>query len=240
MEDATRDEFLVRFYKWAIEDARTELLAGFPLLGTIQGSQALGFRSTVDSFPERQRWGLVRARVKRGHERAVGICGESFSEAELELERRCHAQFGNVSSPLREMFHIEQDMAGPASRFDKRRLVALIRERLSPICGETSVKFSRYHWGHSILCAGWRIYTEIEVRDSSSSFQLTYHHDIEAPMDELARVGQNISFMLWMGIFPTEWNLLKRGDEEKAASALYGLCSHFMQAAPDLLEGLHP
>jgi len=230
----------MRFYRWALGDARREFQSGFPLLGRIQGSAALGFRTILESFPERQRWPLLRARVRRAHQRAMDLCEERTSGAEQNLLRRYALKFADVASHYSQMYQIEQAKAGPSSHFDKKALAALTFEKLAPICGKRAVRYSGYHWWHSRPCARWTIYTEIEIRHSSSSYQLRYHHDIAAPDDELQRICGNISFLLWLGIFPTEWNLIKRGDEENVAASLYGLCAHFMQAAPALLEGLSP
>jgi len=94
------------------------------------------------------------------------------------------------------------------------------------------------------------VHTYVEVGGSYS--QLWYRHTItppdrytrldEASVDKSAIVywaANSISLLSWLGITSqTCWDLLTESDIPEAAETLSLLCSHFMQAVSDLLDGL--
>jgi len=78
---------MVRYYRWALDDARREVQEGFPLLRGVKSTlviRALGF---LESFAEVERPRVATSLVKRSHRRAVGLTADSWGPEEEQVNR---------------------------------------------------------------------------------------------------------------------------------------------------------
>jgi len=98
IQEAT-DEFVTRYYRWALEDCQREVNEGFPLLRAIKSRFILRVLAVMEPLQKEQRIRLSIALVKRFHERAVEVTGEYLTAEEEEL---CKSYLGATSVLARD------------------------------------------------------------------------------------------------------------------------------------------
>lgn len=231
---AARDQFAVRYYRWALEDFRREVREGLPLLRTIKGSFAVRAVTYMDSFGGDQ-LRLATALVKRAHPKALTLVGESPSPEEEALI----AGYDN-GTRLRTREEDEYNAAlladAPRLKINRGRFLSVIKEQLAPVFGNEGEPFStKDEWRYQTGIGEWTVQTYIDV--GGSVHQLAYSHAIRAA--EHRYLNENVSIFRWLGIGgQTSWNLLTDADTSAAALSISRVCAHFVRAAPDLLSGL--
>lgn len=251
MDAKTVDEFAVRFYKWSLDDTQRELGEGFPLLRRVKGASALGLIDYIESLPAEQRGQFVVALVKRVHLKALEITGDHLTGDENELINQYLSSHMNFVGKYFNEYGVQRYKPGIRGKsLDKKKLAALITDKLRPVCGEVHSRYQKYEWLHRTTCEGWFIDTLVEVLNWNP--QIKYYHYIVSPVEEAEYIKREaldwsgiylrlgVTPKLLMGFFPVEWDMLLPGDEEQTAEVLAELCSHFMNAAPTLLAGLQP
>jgi hypothetical protein len=77
--EGAKDEFAVRYYRWAREDFRREIGQGFPLLGSIKGTAALRLLAAMESLGPDEQVRFADALVKRFHPRATELLNEPLT-----------------------------------------------------------------------------------------------------------------------------------------------------------------
>src|SRR5258708_22214967 len=80
--DAALDEFLVRFYRWSLEDFQLQVKEDFALLRVCPDRGMAGFLRFIEGLSIAERQALGPALVKRFHERAVELTREALTPAE--------------------------------------------------------------------------------------------------------------------------------------------------------------
>ncbi len=89
---------------------------------------------------------------------------------------------------------------------------------------------------YSTSVGEWKIFTVIDI--GGSHHNLSYGHTIKSA--EGKWLAHDISVLAWFGICQTQWRHLSNDDLKPTAESLAIVCQHFMSAAPQLLEGIHP
>lgn len=233
MNDPSRDEFLVRFYRWAFSDALREIKEDCPLIKSVRGTAASIFIEYIDSFSKEQRADLIKALVKRMHRPALELCNESLDEHEQGLIDAYLSGAREISGR-----YVDQFVFTLGKKASKRKLRTLVTQEILGVCGPIVNRDSNDLWDHAQPIEGWKVLTEIDLGGRA---RLRYGHYIQGPVEQsgnLNGVGF-IRLLEWMGISSgTEWNLLCEGEEEEAATSLKRICAHFMNALPPLLEGI--
>jgi hypothetical protein len=219
-----RDQFLVRFYRWAKEDSSREFREDFALLRRIDTEITTRFVEFAEKLNERERAVFSGAMVKRFHPRAVELLNDPASVQEASLIRLFSDWKGmqDWSAGRRQQL---------ANKLSFRKLLL---QKLIPVLGEPAeIRSNRESWIHQQEIGCWLVRTWI---DTGGRRGLQYSHSISA--GEFVPLLANASFLSWLGISTTEWPLIEEGKEESTANCLLDLCSHFMRAAQTLLEGL--
>lgn len=78
------DVATVRFYEWCVRDATAEQAAGYPFYNLFNGFGARGFLYLAEKLAQEQQKQLLQALVRRRHERALQLSGESLSPTDKE------------------------------------------------------------------------------------------------------------------------------------------------------------
>ena len=104
---APADEFAVRYYRWALDDARREVRENFPLLRTVKSGLVIRAVAYFESLADDERLRAAAALVKRSHRRAVELTGDSGGAGDDAIDRdyRSAARIARPeeeSRPLRE------------------------------------------------------------------------------------------------------------------------------------------
>jgi hypothetical protein len=219
-----RDQFLVRFYKWAKEDSRREFSEGFPFIRQIRNLTTLRFLHFAESLQKQERTALSSGLLKRSHQRAIELEHDFPTEEEEAV--------------LNRYSNWKEDQAGELGSQSHRTKKAKFRKMLSgkvaPILGipiedapnrETSV------YRTQINC--WAVRTWI---DTGGSRLVSYSHSVDAR--ESVQLHDNISILSWLGIAQTDWTYVQESEEGQVVECLVELCAHFVRAVPKLLDGL--
>jgi hypothetical protein len=219
-----RDQFLLRYYRWALRESKKEFSQGFPLVRQIKGPSAIRFVHFADHLDGLEKERLSSALVKRFHERAVELTNEFSSPVEQSLLDQ-FLNRGNPDAPP------EIDIGG----FSHARFRARLLKKLVPVLGDPIETVRNGEISiHKTMIRCWTLSTWI---DMGSGPRLRYSHAISAR--EPVHLQDNISILSWMGISSqTDWSYLKEGEMEQAGESLVQLCSQFLSAVPELLESL--
>jgi hypothetical protein len=155
--DETRREFALRYYQWALEDARREIRDDFPLLRTIKGWTVRRLLARMDSLPEENRLRFGEALVKRFHAQALAIQGETLSAQERALIRDF---LDNLITSLPGELEFNRDLRLGIVRLVKRRaLVKLVRQAITPVLGDECEVWGPNVWRYTTSVNGWPLHT---------------------------------------------------------------------------------
>ena len=88
---AVADEFAVRYYRWALADARREVEENFPLLRTVKAALPMRAVAYLESLAGDERLQAATALVKRNHRRAVALTGDVWGADEDRIDREYRA-----------------------------------------------------------------------------------------------------------------------------------------------------
>jgi hypothetical protein len=223
------EAFRVRYYRWALRDARREVEQGFPFLRAMrQGYHARKVMTLMERLPKADQFRLARALVRRAHPDALALTGESWRAQESAWVQR----------------YLDVRLADPSTRrtLDSRWFGRLLKEALAPVCGPPEPLSGQTVWRHDTPVGAWVVHTVVAI---GGRRQLTYSHDIDAGRERYLREGLElqrfISLISWLGIASTTaWDQLTVRAAPEAAAALARLCAHFLRVAPRLLAGLTP
>lgn len=95
--EQAKDEFAVRYYQWAMEDFRSEMREGFPLLRQIKGSTSLRLVTLMESLGQDEQILLSSGLVKRFHRRATELLNEPWTAKE---DRLCQGYVSSIITPI--------------------------------------------------------------------------------------------------------------------------------------------
>jgi hypothetical protein len=220
-----RDEFLVRFYRWSTEFSRQEFDRDFPIVGRIKNPSVQAFVFFARSLVTDKRFLLGSGFLKKFHPRATEILKEFPSVEEtvlmdkcLEARRALRAQSGAIARPP-----------------SKAHLQKILTRRLGTILGEREeIQDSRDEWAYSSRIRCWTVKTRIDIGGRRS---FGYSHSVNAQY--AVDLQSHVSILSWMGIgSQTDWFDLSESDYDEAADTLLQVCACFLNAVPDLLNGL--
>lgn len=239
-----RNEFLIRFYRWASGDTLAQLNAGFPRLKNLKSGPALKYLEFVDGLPAKDRRRFVVAQLRQSHRKAAELLGESLSSVEKSLLERFYSghQVAMASTPIRAYVSSRVERAlddlkvSNPSAFDleKEFLRSKIETKLRSLLGEPGHRRNAKSGLFDTTCGHWSVLTSI---DTPQTFQLRYHHSVRNRSSSY--LIERMSAFNWMGVgMETYWNYLTSSDSDSTAESIREMCRVFLSALPKLLKGL--
>jgi hypothetical protein len=230
--EPARAEFSLRFYEWALQDARREWEQDFPFLRRIHSNVASAFFSFVNKLSQNERAIFRDGLVRGAHRTALLLKGEELTGDEKELlERFRLALLANTS----DVQDLEGRISAQERRVASQKLRGFLNSKLAAVLGDSRENWGRGVWRYRSTIAGWLFDTYI---DTGGKYQLRYHHVLSAR--DHVPLHPNICFMIWVGVHQTSWAGMRENEIVDAANCLSSLCTHFSAALPRLLAGLSP
>src|SRR5579883_2929422 len=246
---AAKDEFALRYFAWALEQARYEAEQDFPNLRIIEHPAVYCLLEFCETKSIADRVTLLHSLVRAAHEYAMTLKGDSLSKSELALLREYQGKdygrgkigmitgLGSRKYPelvrryLSDKRRPEQVIASLAAAFPKK-------DRVYEKDGNLQI---------SQKISGWFVTTSFG--SSAGAIKLRFGHEISVfPNGEghvhycLGRKimpSHGISIIDWLGISAdTEWHCLPPGSLEDLGLKIAKIAKNFLSAAPQLLEGI--
>jgi len=264
--EQTQEEFMVRYYRWALHDAQREVQEGFPFLRAIQDELVFNLLAFMDTLLEEDQVRYLLARVKLRHQKAVEVTGEYLRGEEETRYKTLEQQYQSlVTRPhtpdeqtIVDFMHqsglskgwastigvispkaleIEEQLSSGAKHWVKRNvLAARIRDELRAVFQTPPKKQPGNVLKYTTPLEAWGE-VQTEIDLGGNFHQLGYWHRLSpSPVNE---ENHMLSLSSWLGIDSvTKWTYLTEDDLTSAAKTVAKLCSHFMNAVPGLVAGL--
>ena len=228
----------MRYYRWALDDARREVEANFPLLRNVKSSLPMRAVAFFESMPGPERLAAMTALVKRNHRRGVALTGDSWHDADEERIDQDYRNAARISPPEEEWYRHAMLHDHAKLKLDRRRFLAAVKAELVPILGPGQPFSTAHEWRYETPIGPWALVTFIDV--GGSVHQLAYTQTIRVDPAHVLKEGLSICGWLGIGGGHTVWNRLTEADTAAAARSLTSVCAHFLSAARELVTGLAP
>ena len=234
---APTDEFAVRYYRWALDDARREVRENFPLLRAVKSGLVIRMIAYLESFAGDDRLRVAMALVKRSHRRAVELTTDSWGADEETIDRNYRAA-ASIPRPDEEWYRHALLHEPDKLKIDRGRFLAAVKAELTSVLGAGEPFSTEHEWRYASPLGPWTLVTLVDV--GGSVHQLAYTHTVRTAAPRPLREGVSLCGWLGIGGGHTVWNQLTQADSPAAAQSLARICAHFLEAAPALVAGLVP
>jgi hypothetical protein len=231
------DEFAVRYYRWALDDARREVRENFPLLRAVKSGLTMRAVAYFESRADDERRSTAMALVKRSHRRAVELTGDSWGAADEAVDRD-YSSAARTARPEEESYRQTLLHSPDTLTIDRGRFLTAVKAQLASVLGAGEPFSTKHEWRYDTSFGPWTLVTLIDV--GGSAHQLAYSHALQASGSKPLREGVSLCGWLGLGGGHTTWNRLTPPDTVEAAQSLARVCAHFVQAVPPLVAGLVP
>jgi hypothetical protein len=240
--------FDLRYYHWALAQARREINEDFPSLRLIKNELVYKFLEIARSMDKEEQLQFLSALVKRTHSDGVELAGDPFTARDQELiDRYLNHDYSEIAPGLpvldgtferrgdKRIYRSVNERA-TLPKIDKKRLRKLVVQKLRPILGECSMKESSDSWWYETKIGIWSVWTLVAAY--KKFVHLSYFQRIV--VQEGIDLRFPISPTAWFGIGggSTDWKLWENSEMEEATDSMCLLVKQFLDAAPSLLEGI--
>jgi hypothetical protein len=226
------NEFDIRFYHWSLLEVQREVREDFPSLRMLLNPETQNIIKIFDSLSSEQKLELAIALVRFSERRTLSLLGENLTDRDQELDHWFYNEANSHSQIIKQLEYrnsIQQVV-------DSKRLKSLVSKELEPILGKP---FSRRGGlGYQTIINCWSVKTWIEIGKGTFRYFHTIFHQDEKSIRLGPGVGVSIGVWFGLGSINTPWICTTEEEAEQSAKSLSILCDHFLNALPDLLEGL--
>lgn len=227
--EQARDEFAVRYYQWALGDARREVSEAFRLVRSIKDALAMRSLAYLERLLPIEQIELLTALIKRFHPRAVELTGERLTAREEGLMKTKDDAILLLQLPM------EAEL-GPLSpnkrpRMSRSRFATLLKKQMADLLGTPPAAVKQAGMFRTGI-GDWTLSTIVTYGSPP-----VYTQNIRVA--ERWSLQEAISVLSWLGIAgQTSWDLARAGDEAETARSIRNCCAHFLEAVRGLLSGL--
>lgn len=215
--------FAVRYYRWALDDARREVEKDFPRIRGVKGKMAFRALTFLESLSQKQRHAAARALVRRFHSEGMAGSGESMTVEDDDWVSKWLA-----AARIESLLEFQ-----PRDRPSRSLFRKAVLQQLGPILSSEFQKHSSTTGVFRTQIGPWTLVTTVGFGARPFYFQ----HVWMGPRATLGPVTG--SLLARLGITgQTTWDLLGAGNEEEAAFALASDCTAYLQTLPELLRDL--
>jgi hypothetical protein len=224
-----KDEFALRFFRWALEDARREIAENYRLIRTVKGSMAMRAAVYLGRLSVDEQLELLTAQAKRAHARGAALAGERLTPRELAILEAKDAA-------TRRALPFEADLGPFAPTMPPRMSRSKLTTAVKRVMGRN---WDSLEWMGQVgyfrkVIGDWTISTAV-----SCGSPPYYFHNVRGGIEKpLMSLGEGISLPAWLGIGQATWEFAHAGEEAETAGAVALLSTHFLGAAKHLLADL--
>jgi hypothetical protein len=233
---SARVTFGRRFHEWAIRQVEDELREGFPLLNRLRNPTAIRYVAWVESLEPTQREPFARAmldRMFRPYYHALGTDAPRFDPA---LVDPFLMQGGGIPPARVIAYEIRDDKD---FRLPRKTLWSALKAELSPLFPQGFSSVGGGEWQAVNEVGGWKVVTHFDL--GGRMRQVGYDHAIrtDPKVGSPALWDYPISAFTWLGVTgQTDLRYFTVDEMPELASTVHEACRRFLDALPDLLDGL--
>ena len=239
-----KSEFYSRLYKWSVNDAYREASNNFLFLKTMNDLHVSHTLEVVESFSKSQQIKMFVALTKNSYQLSGEYSNIDLTPEEkvmLGLFQKKQELLPHYKSKLYDIFYIKKSFL----KLPIKELKKIIIRELFPIFGNPSEPGNHLPY-MTIIENKWSISTLVSLDITGISYShivgflppgITFSNNEELYKKRLV-FSNPISLPKWLGFKGGGWFFLKNEDPTIAAKTIAGACSHFLNAFPDLIDGL--
>jgi len=226
-------EFELRFYSWALEQARREVLAGFPTLRAVKSTSVFKFLHYLRDWSPDQQLRFVSALLKR-HLPGAQLAGEVLTAAEKALIQPWMQPVIVLLTPQEQVI-VEQRLSGKFKKASAKKVARGVIPIVEKVLGaDVEILPGNQERRYRVQVSGWNLYTDLDFGGRTA---LKHSHTIGTRITR--PLAEHFSYLTCFG-FGAFWEDLAEDDIPQAAEVLSKMCSIVLEAAPKLLSGLSP
>jgi len=238
-----RDVFALHYFDWCVSQIHFAANDNFRMLKQIEGYYSGILSDFVDAFGASEGARLCLAHLKKSSSRVLELRGEAMTTSDQESLAR-FADFSRVGGVIMRVPSARHKLlldtgTDSTDTVETTALRRFLVEYLSVVLGAPIRRGAREFLEFRTNISDWVIFTNISAEEGSRRCTLRYSHTISARSSLDAEViGASISYLAWLGLPATEWDVLASHDLRQIASSLRDFVDVFLRAAPTLLKGI--
>ncbi len=233
-----QDEFAVRYYLWANEEARMEVEKDFPILKRMDKARCRKFLRHMAQLSKEDQYVFAALMVKRFHPHALKLMGEpSITADEIAEIKRYNDACVMELDPIEQAFLERELAADSTTRLNRKKFTTIVKTSLLPVLGKPDSWGGGGSWRYQNPIGNLRVDTYFDT--GGGHHQLCYSHAVI--FSGYQTLTEQTSLLSWLGLSSqTDWNNLEDSKAEPTAKLSAELCAHFLDVAPKLLKGISP
>lgn len=229
-----KDEFAIRYYRWASVYLQREFEEDFPLLRMIKSGTVLSYLEYLKNRPRDEQYAIATALQKRCHRRALELAGQKLTASEEKMISEYLEKGALTLTPFEEsIWDRRLDGKGPVKKLTRGRFIKQASQELSLL----SIPLEKNRRDADLI---GRI--RVGVWTVNFTFFLGQPPRIEHYIshDLYFTLKERIHVLSWLGISSgLIWDLLITDEDgNEAAKSMRIATAGFLEAAPALLDGL--
>ena len=221
---ALRAEVSTKFLQWALDQCGREVKDGFVHLKTIRASWVLGTLECIERWSPGDQLSVMQAKLASGRPSA------QLSERQRELLRAVgQARAAGYGPRYMKML---DDYGAGRYRVPKTLIRRALKRDLIAVLGQPE-RAEGSEWRHRTELGKWTVVTTVDTGGSSRQFEIG--HTVSSGGHGLFWTSPTH----WWGLgMQTVWDRVALADLDGATGAAAALCRYFIQALPQVLQGL--
>jgi hypothetical protein len=239
--------FAKRYYSWALEQASTEIAAGFQGFSWIESAPVFHFNEYCSHVERSEAEVLLVTLVRAAHGMGLSLTGESLSSTEIEVLQKyvggmkIHRSLspGYVSG-VENVAYLNnmQKMARGVRQADPEEIMKAVDKYLP----DSDLRLRERKLSNTRRIGSWLVTTECWSDPRFNLFEYShriYSDDVFLRRTEFAAHG--FSILEWLGIAKnTLWTSLFELDAEDVGMRVANLSKQFLRASERLLKDIPP
>ena len=231
----SRNEFRTRYYLWALEDGCREVQQKFPFISRVKSTWALEFLTFMEQLSLEQQLTYENALVKRMFQSIL----EDQDKLLTPDEEALYKHFSKESKLISRRLYTQGKLDTRDIKVNSKKLRKVLEGSLSQLFDKVFESDGNNRFLYRSVIEPWAIETAIFLGGRA---KLNYMQVIKSTNQEPMSCEPLavVDVFQWLGVGCIDWNLMTDEDALLAAESSALFCSHFINAAPNLLVNISP